>query len=159
MIDEDGYRPNVASVIINKDNKILWAKRVDEDNWQFPQGGIQKGETPEQAMYREVYEEVGLKKNSYEILGRSADWLKYDVPERFVKTYWQGRYKGQKQIWFLLKFIGSDDLINLNLHDSPEFDDWKWANFWYPLQDVVDFKKEVYSAALNELWQFVEAKN
>ncbi len=159
MIDEDGYRPNVASVIINKDNKILWAKRVDEDNWQFPQGGIQKGETPEQAMYREVYEEVGLKKNSFEILGRSADWLKYDVPEKFVKTYWQGRYKGQKQIWFLLKFIGSDDLINLNLHDSPEFDDWKWENFWHPLQDVVDFKKEVYSAALNELWQFVEAKN
>ena len=159
MIDEDGYRPNVASVIINKDNKILWAKRVDEDNWQFPQGGIQKGETPEQAMYREVYEEVGLKKNSYEILGRSADWLKYDVPERFVKTYWQGRYKGQKQIWFLLKFIGSDDLINLNLHDSPEFDDWKWENYWHPLQDVVNFKKDVYSAALNELWQFVEAKN
>ncbi|AKO64146.1 RNA pyrophosphohydrolase [Methylophilales bacterium MBRSG12] len=159
MIDDDGYRPNVASVIINKDNKILWAKRVDEDNWQFPQGGIQKGETPEQAMYREVYEEVGLKKNSFEILGRSADWLKYDVPEKFIKTYWQGRYKGQKQIWFLLKFIGSDDLINLNLHDSPEFDDWKWENFWHPLQDVVDFKKEVYSAALNELWQFVEAKN
>ncbi|EDZ64656.1 (Di)nucleoside polyphosphate hydrolase [beta proteobacterium KB13] len=159
MIDEDGYRPNVASVIINKDNKILWAKRVDEDNWQFPQGGIQKGETPEQAMYREVYEEVGLKKNSFEILGRSADWLKYDVPERFVKTYWQGRYKGQKQIWFLLKFIGSDDLINLNLHDAPEFDDWKWENFWHPLQDVVDFKKEVYSAALNELWQFVETEN
>ena len=159
MIDEDGYRPNVASVIINKDNKILWAKRVDEDNWQFPQGGIQKGETPEKAMYREVYEEVGLKKNSFEILGRSADWLKYDVPERFVKTYWQGRYKGQKQIWFLLKFIGSDDLINLNLLDSPEFDDWKWENFWHPLQDVVDFKKEVYSAALNELWQFVETKN
>ena len=156
MIDEDGYRPNVASVIINKDNKILWAKRVDEDNWQFPQGGIQKGETPEQAMYREVYEEVGLKKDSIEILGRSADWLKYDVPERFVKTYWQGRYKGQKQIWFLLKFIGSDDLINLNLHDSPEFDDWKWESFWHPLQDVVDFKKDVYSAALNELWQFVE---
>jgi putative (di)nucleoside polyphosphate hydrolase len=159
MIDEDGYRPNVASVIINKDNKILWAKRVDEDNWQFPQGGIQKGETPEQAMYREVYEEVGLKKNSFEILGRSADWLKYDVPEKFVKTYWQGRYKGQKQIWFLLKFIGSDDLINLNLHDSPEFDDWKWESFWYPLEDVVDFKKEVYFAALNELWQFVETKN
>ena len=159
MIDQDGYRPNVASVIINEDNKILWAKRVDEDNWQFPQGGIQKGETPEQAMYREVYEEVGLKKNSFEILGRSADWLKYDVPEKFVKTYWQGRYKGQKQIWFLLKFIGSDDLINLNLHDSPEFDDWKWENFWHPLQDVVDFKKEVYSAALNELWKFVEAKN
>ena len=93
MIDEDGYRPNVASVIINKGNKILWAKRVDEDNWQFPQGGIQEGETPEQAMYREVYEEVGLKKNSFEILGRSADWLKYDVPEKFIKTYWQGRYK------------------------------------------------------------------
>ena len=159
MIDEDGYRPNVASVIINKDNKILWAKRVNEDNWQFPQGGIQKGETPEQAMYREVYEEVGLSKNSFEILGRSSDWLRYDVPEKFVKTYWQGRYRGQKQIWFLLKFIGSDDLINLNLHDSPVFDDWKWEYFWFPLKDVVDFKKDVYSTALNELWQFVEAIN
>lgn len=159
MIDEDGYRPNVASVIINKDNKILWAKRVNEDNWQFPQGGIQKGETPEQAMYREVYEEVGLSKNSFEILGRSSDWLRYDVPEKFVKTYWQGRYRGQKQILFLLKFIGSDDLINLNLHDSPEFDDWKWENFWFPLKEVVDFKKDVYSTALNELWKFVEAIN
>jgi putative (di)nucleoside polyphosphate hydrolase len=159
MIDEDGYRPNVASVIINKDNKILWAKRVNEDNWQFPQGGIQKGETPEQAMYREVYEEVGLSKNNFEILGRSSDWLRYDVPEKFVKTYWQGRYKGQKQIWFLLKFIGADDLINLNLHDSPEFDDWKWENFWFPLKEVVDFKKDVYSTALNELWKFVEAIN
>lgn len=159
MIDEDGYRPNVASVIINKDNKILWAKRVNEDNWQFPQGGIQKGETPEQAMYREVYEEVGLSKNNFEILGRSSDWLRYDVPEKFVKTYWQGRYRGQKQIWFLLKFIGADDLINLNLHDSPEFDDWKWENFWFPLKEVVDFKKDVYSTALNELWKFVEAIN
>jgi len=110
-------------------------------------------------MYREVYEEVGLSKNSFEILGRSSDWLRYDVPEKFVKTYWQGRYRGQKQIWFLLKFIGSDDLINLNLHDSPEFDDWKWENFWFPLKEVVDFKKDVYSTALNELWKFVEAIN
>ena len=159
MIDEDGYRPNVASVIINKDNKVLWAKRVNEDNWQFPQGGIQNGETPEEAMYREVHEEVGLRKNNFEILGRSADWLRYDVPERFVNSYWQGKYRGQKQIWFLLKFIGSDDLINLNLHDSPEFDDWKWENFWHPLENVVNFKKNVYSAALNELWKFIEDRN
>lgn len=155
MIDDDGYRPNVASVIINKDHKILWAKRTNENNWQFPQGGIQAGETPEEAMYREVYEEVGLEPENIQIIGRSKDWLKYDVPEKFVRSYWQGRYKGQKQIWFLLRFIGEDEQINLNTHDVPEFDQWRWEEFWQPLNEVVDFKKDVYSQALNELWEFI----
>ena len=155
MIDDDGYRPNVASVIINRDYKILWAKRTNENNWQFPQGGIQTGETPEEAMYREVYEEVGLEPENIEIIGRSKDWLKYDVPEKFVRSYWQGRYKGQKQIWFLLRFIGEDEQINLNTHDAPEFDQWRWEEFWQPLNEVVDFKKDVYSQALNELWEFI----
>ena len=90
-----------------------------------------------------------------EIIGRSKDWLKYDVPKKFVRSYWQGRYKGQKQIWFLLRFIGEDEQINLNTHDVPEFDQWRWEEFWQPLNEVVDFKKDVYSQALNELWEFI----
>jgi len=97
MIDLDGYRPNVASVILNYKDEVLWAKRTNEENWQFPQGGIQDGETPEEAMYREIYEEVGLKPNNIEILGSSNDWLKYDVPEKFIRQYWQGKYRGRNR--------------------------------------------------------------
>ena len=156
MIDLDGYRPNVASVILNYKDEVLWAKRTNEENWQFPQGGIQDGETPEEAMYREIYEEVGLKPNNIEILGSSNDWIKYDVPEKFIRQYWQGKYRGQKQKWFLLRLIGEDALINLNTHDKPEFDDWRWESFWKPIQEVVDFKKEVYEQALKELSSFMK---
>src|SRR5210317_520167 len=105
MIDDDGYRPNVASVIINKDHKILWAKRTNGNNWQFPQGGIQAGETPEEAMYREVYEEVGLKPENIEIIGRSKDWLKYDVPEKFVRSYWQDAIRAKNKYGFYLDLL------------------------------------------------------
>ena len=159
MIDQDGYRANVGIILCNRNNQVFLGKRVREEAWQFPQGGINNGESPEQAMYRELGEEVGLEKVHVALIARTKDWLRYEVPAKWLRPDRRRGYKGQKQIWFLLKFIGSDDLINLNLHDSPEFDDWKWENFWHPLQDVVDFKKEVYSAALNELWQFVETKN
>ena len=156
MIDGDGYRPNVASVILNNNQEILWAKRTNENNWQFPQGGIKDGESPESAMYREVYEEVGILSNNIEIIGRSKNWIKYDVPKKYVNNYWQGRYRGQKQIWFLLKFNGNEKMIDLNTHSSPEFDAWRWEKFWFPLEEVINFKKEAYSKALNELWQFMD---
>ena len=151
MIDQEGYRPNVGIVILNDNNKVLWAKRAAEDAWQFPQGGINEGESLEEAMYRELMEEVGLSPNHVEIIGKTKDWLRYDVPRQWVRRDGYARYRGQKQIWFLLKFIGKDSDILLTNSQNPEFDSWRWDDFWSPLQQVIDFKREVYEKALNEL--------
>ncbi len=100
MLDRDGYRPNVGIIILNHRNQVFWGKRVREHSWQFPQGGIKQGESPEQAMFRELMEEVGLSSQQVEIVGRTREWLKYDVPTNWVRREWRGTYKGQKQIWF-----------------------------------------------------------
>ena len=155
MIDKEGYRPNVAIVILNDNDKVLWAKRVAEDAWQFPQGGINEGESLEEAMYRELMEEVGLGPNHVKILGKTKDWLRYEVPKQWVRRDGASRYKGQKQIWFLLKFVGKDSDVLLTNSDKPEFDSWRWDNFWSPLKQVIDFKREVYEKALNELSIFL----
>src|ERR1044072_7975695 len=106
MIDRDGYRPNVGIVLCNGKDEVFWGKRVREHSWQFPQGGIKPGETPELAMYRELREEVGLSPHHVRILGRTRDWLRYDVPDQWIKRDWRGNYRGQKQIWFLLRLPG-----------------------------------------------------
>ena len=108
MLDKDGYRPNVGIVLINGRDEVFWGKRVNQHAWQFPQGGIKHGETPEQAMFRELAEEVGLEPGHVRILGRTQQWLRYDVPERWVRRDWRGAYRGQKQIWFLLRLVGRD---------------------------------------------------
>jgi putative (di)nucleoside polyphosphate hydrolase len=151
MIDAEGYRPNVGIVILNDNNKVLWAKRVAEDAWQFPQGGVDEGESLEEAMYRELMEEVGLSQDHVEIIGKTKNWLRYDVPRQWVRRDGSARYKGQKQIWFLLKFIGKDSDIVLNNSVKPEFDSWRWDDFWSSLDKVIDFKREVYERALSEL--------
>lgn len=151
MIDQEGYRPNVGIVILNEHNQVLWAKRVAEDAWQFPQGGINEGESLEEAMYRELMEEVGLSPNHVEILGKTKDWLRYDVPKKWVRRDGAIRYRGQKQIWFLLKFVGKDSDVLLTNSNKPEFDSWRWDDFWSPLKQVIDFKRDVYKKALNEL--------
>ena len=155
MIDKEGYRPNVAIVILNDNDKVLWAKRVAEDAWQFPQGGINEGESLEEAMYRELMEEVGLGPNHVKILGKTKDWLRYEVPKQWVRRDGASRYKGQKQIWFLLKFVGNDSDVLLTNSDKPEFDSWRWDDFWSPLKQVIDFKREVYEKALNELSTYI----
>jgi len=155
MIDKEGYRPNVGIVILNDSNKVLWAKRVAEDAWQFPQGGIDEGESLEEAMYRELMEEVGLSQDHVEIIGKTKNWLRYDVPKHWVRRDGSARYKGQKQIWFLLKFIGKDSDIMLNNSKKPEFDSWRWDDFWSSLDKVIDFKREVYEQALSELSMYL----
>tara|TARA_B100000768_G_C11251207_1_gene364187 strand:- start:745 stop:1290 length:546 start_codon:yes stop_codon:yes gene_type:complete len=155
MIDQEGYRPNVGIVILNEHNQVLWAKRVAEDAWQFPQGGINKGESLEEAMYRELMEEVGLAPNHVKILGKTKDWLRYEVPKQWVRRDGASRYKGQKQIWFLLKFVGKDSDVLLTNSEKPEFDSWRWDDFWSPLKQVIDFKREVYKKALNELSAYI----
>ena len=155
MIDIDGYRPNVGIIIINDEQKVLLAKRLNENAWQFPQGGINEKESTEDAMYRELKEEVGLNHNHILVIEKTKGWLRYDVPKNWIRNNSQQRYKGQKQVWFLLKFVGEDTDIFLRNTTKPEFDDWKWVSYWTPLEKVVDFKKDVYKKALSELEEYI----
>ena len=156
MIDRDGYRPNVAIVLCNGRNQVFWGKRIKEHAWQFPQGGIKPGETPEQAMYRELQEETGLEPQHVKILGRTRDWLHYNVPTHWVKREWRGTYKGQKQIWFLLRLTGRDCDISLRASGHPEFDAWRWHDYWVPLEAVIEFKRDAYRMGLEQLSGFLE---
>ena len=152
MLDEFGYRPNVGIILVNKNNQVFWGKRVREQAWQFPQGGIKRGEEPEQAMYRELFEETGLRPECVELIARTKDWLHYDVPDRWIRREWRGHYRGQKQIWFLLRMLGLDSDIQLKAGaERPEFDAWVWHDFFVPLGSVIEFKRDVYKLALNEL--------
>jgi putative (di)nucleoside polyphosphate hydrolase len=151
MIDRDGFRPNVGIILCNVKNEVFWGKRVKEHSWQFPQGGIKPGESPEQAMLRELREETGLKPAHVRILGRTREWLRYEVPEQWVRREWRGSYRGQKQIWFLLRLVGRDCDVSLRASDRPEFDAWRWSEYWVALEHVIEFKREVYRQALTQL--------
>jgi putative (di)nucleoside polyphosphate hydrolase len=159
MIDRDGYRPNVAIVLTNRKNQVFWGKRIKEHSWQFPQGGIKQGESPEQAMFRELEEETGLRSEHVEVIARTPDWLHYDVPQHWVKREWRGSYKGQKQIWFLLRLTGRDCDIRLRASTHPEFDAWRWHDYWVPLDAVIEFKRDVYRRALEQLATHVEVSH
>jgi putative (di)nucleoside polyphosphate hydrolase len=113
MLDRDGFRPNVGIILLNQKNQVFWGKRIRTHSWQFPQGGIDRGETPEQAMYRELQEEVGLLAEHVRIVARTRDWLRYEVPDRYIRKDARGHYKGQKQIWFLLQLVVPDHALNL----------------------------------------------
>jgi putative (di)nucleoside polyphosphate hydrolase len=158
MLDRDGYRPNVGIIIVNHRNEVFWGKRIKEHSWQFPQGGIKYGETPEQAMFRELYEETGLKEEHVRVIGRTREWLRYDVPREWIKRDIRGHYRGQKQIWFLVRLVGRDCDVRLRACDHPEFDAWRWHDYWVPLEAVIEFKREVYSQALNELSRLLFAR-
>lgn len=152
MVDADGFRPNVGIVITNRKAQVLWARRVGGyDAWQFPQGGINDDESPEQAMYRELHEEVGLNQSHVRILGRTKGWLRYRLPKRLRRHNSSPGFVGQKQKWFLLEMVGPESAVDMDLGPKPEFDAWRWVSYWYPLNKVVDFKRDVYRRALAEL--------
>ncbi len=155
MLDRDGFRPNVGIILLNQRSQVFWGKRIRTHSWQFPQGGIDRGENPEQAMFRELHEEIGLHPQHVEVLARTRDWLRYEVPDRFIRRDARGHYKGQKQIWFLLQLVGHDWDLNLRATNHPEFDAWRWNDYWVPLDVVVEFKRGVYEMALTELSRFV----
>jgi len=139
-------------MLANDQGQLLWARRVGgHDAWQFPQGGISAGESPEQALYRELHEEVGLSRDAVEVLGTTKGWLRYRLPRRFVREGQQPLCIGQKQKWFLLRLLESDTAVQLDLNDKPEFDHWQWVSYWYPLNQVISFKREVYRRAMKEL--------
>jgi putative (di)nucleoside polyphosphate hydrolase len=152
MIDEKGYRANVGIIISNPQGQVLWARRIGGANaWQFPQGGIDEGETPEQAMYRELHEEVGLLPQQVRVVASTSGWLNYDLPKQFVREYQLPLCIGQKQKWYLLELLEGDGAISLTRCDAIEFDHWEWVSYWYPLDQVIDFKRDVYRRALKEL--------
>jgi putative (di)nucleoside polyphosphate hydrolase len=152
VIDSDGFRPNVGIVLANDQGQVLWARRVGgRDAWQFPQGGINSGESPEQALYRELHEEVGLSQDAVEVLGSTRGWLRYRLPRRFIRKGQSPVCIGQKQKWFLLRMLAEDGAVQLDMNDKPEFDHWQWVSYWYPLNQVISFKREVYRKAMKEL--------
>ena len=158
MVDSDGYRPNVGIVLANGSGQLLWARRIGQDAWQFPQGGIQQDETPEEAMYRELREEVGLQRHQVEVMTCTQGWLHYRLPERMVRRHRQPLCIGQKQKWFLLRMLAADSDVCFHHNEEPEFDHWRWVSYWYPLGQVVSFKREVYRRALLELAPRLQAK-
>ena len=151
MIDSDGFRPNVGIILVNSLGQVLWARRCGQDAWQFPQGGINADETAEQAMYRELHEEIGLTKKDVEILGVTRGWLRYRLPKRMIRRNQFPLCIGQKQKWFMLCMLSHDEAVKIDCSDTPEFDGWRWVSYWYPVGQVVSFKKEVYRKAMREL--------
>lgn len=155
MLDKEGFRPNVGIILLNRKNQVFWGKRIRTHSWQFPQGGIDRGETPEEAMYRELHEEIGLQAHHVRLVARTRGWLRYEVPDHFIRREARGHYKGQKQIWFLLQMLGQDWDLNLRATNHPEFDAWRWNDYWVPLDVVVEFKRGVYEMALTELARYL----
>ncbi|MGL9717424.1 MAG: RNA pyrophosphohydrolase [Wolbachia sp.] len=150
MIEQkDKYRPCVGIMLLNKQGRVFVGKRFDSSfYWQMPQGGVDDGEELEQAALRELLEEVGTDKA--EIVAKNKGWTYYNLPEEVVPTCWNGRYFGQKQRWFLMKFYGEDKDININYTDHPEFKEWCWQSVDDLIASAIPFKKEVYKTVIEE---------
>ncbi len=150
-IDEEGFRANVGIILTNESGKLMLGGRVGARGWQFPQGGILRGEDPDAAMFRELEEEIGLNKQDVEILGVTGDWLRYRLPNKFIRKQSKPLCIGQKQRWFLLRLVSSADKVRFDLCDEPEFDRVRWVDYWRPVNEVIYFKRRVYARALHEL--------
>ena len=145
------YRSNVGIMMVNEKGYVFVGQRLDNNQnaWQMPQGGIDAGEDPETAAYRELLEETGVKKQDVRLAASSSQWLSYDLPEDLIPILWNGKFRGQKQKWFLFKFLGEDRDINIAT-EHPEFSKWKWISKENLLKEIVPFKKSVYENVLKE---------
>lgn len=158
-IDEQGYRANVGIILSNESGQLFWARRVGQDAWQFPQGGIRVSESPEEAMFRELREEVGLKPEHVRIEGATRRWLRYRLPKNLVRQDSEPVCIGQKQRWYLLRLLSAEHHVCLNVSTRPEFDNWCWIDYWQPVKEVIYFKRHVYKQALQELAPLVFQKS
>jgi putative (di)nucleoside polyphosphate hydrolase len=150
VIDKAGYRLNVGIVLTSPENYLFWGRRIGQDTWQFPQGGVDVNESATAAMFRELYEEVGIDKADVELIGSTKKWLRYQLPEQYQRRHIKPVVIGQKQKWFLLRLKCSEQKIRLDLTHSPEFDSWRWVDYWHPIEEVIYFKQAVYQQALKE---------
>lgn len=151
MIDSHGFRANVGIILINADGQVFWGRRTGQNAWQFPQGGIERDESPEEALYRELAEEVGLTPDDVELIGQTGGWLRYYLPQHLIRRRSQPLCIGQKQRWFVLRLVTGENRVRLDSAPRPEFDHWQWVTYWRPMQEVVFFKRRVYRLALQEL--------
>lgn len=151
VIDTEGYRSNVGIIVSSPEGRLIWCKRAGQEAWQFPQGGIRRHESPEQAMFRELQEETGLCAEHVQIMGRTRSWLRYRLPNYLIRKNQTTRCIGQKQLWYLLRLVGDEGCVKLDYSHRPEFDSWCWVDYWRPAQEVVFFKRNVYQRALREL--------
>ena len=146
FIDMDGFRANVG-IVLAQGNTVFLGGRVNGRGWQFPQGGVSRGESVEAALFRELREEIGLEAADVEVLGATRGWLRYRLPRHYIRD----RCIGQKQRWFLLRLAAPESKLRFDLTGQPEFDRWQWTDFWTPVREVVYFKRRVYVRALHEL--------
>ena len=154
VIDSKGFRANVGIILSNSEGKVFWARRAGQNTWQFPQGGIDEDESPMEAMFRELHEETGLLPEHVEVIGKTDDWLRYRIPEHLLRHRSKPLCIGQKQIWFYLRLIGCESAVNLCCSEKPEFDCWRWVDYWTPVDEIVSFKRKVYRQALRQLQRF-----
>ena len=155
MIDSDGFRANIGMIVCNDFGNLLWTRRIGQNSWQFPQGGVDAGESAEQALFRELTEEIGLERQDVKILGSTKSWLKYRLPNRYIRQDSYPLCIGQKQKWYMLRLTSPESRIRFDATGHPEFDHFMWVNYWYPLRQVISFKQSVYRQALGELLPFV----
>lgn len=157
-IDHAGYRFNIGIILVNDDRRVFLARRIGHDAWQFPQGGVNAHENVMEALYRELNEEIGLEPEDVTVLGSTRHWLKYRLPKQYLRLDIKPLVVGQKQRWFLLKMNCSEQKIRLDLSESPEFDSWRWVDYWEPVSHVIYFKQQVYKQALKELETYMPKK-
>jgi putative (di)nucleoside polyphosphate hydrolase len=153
FIDADGFRANVGIILMRADRAVFLGGRTGGRGWQFPQGGMQPHETPEQALFRELKEEVGLDPPDVKLVAQTRQWLRYRLPKQYVRRNSTPLCIGQKQRWFLLELVSSEDRVHFDSTSEPEFETWRWVDYWTPVREVIYFKRAVYVRALDELAQ------
>jgi putative (di)nucleoside polyphosphate hydrolase len=154
-IDSEGYRENVGIILTDGAGSVLLAGRLGRSGWQFPQGGVAAEESAEEAMYRELHEEIGLTHADVSVLGCTPDWLRYRLPDQFVRRNSTPLCIGQKQRWFMLKLEAPESHVRFDATSKPEFDRWRWVDYWRPVKEVIYFKRHVYVQALDQLGPLV----
>ena len=153
MIDRDGFRANVGIILMDEAGRLFLGRRTGGKGWQFPQGGMRRDESAEESLFRELHEEIGLAQEDVRLLGATSHWLRYRLPARYQRRGQRPLCVGQKQRWFLLQLAAAESAIRLDATGEPEFDRWRWVDYWQPVKEVIYFKRPVYVQALHELAQ------
>ena len=151
FIDADGFRANVGIVLMRDDRRVFLGGRAGGRGWQFPQGGVLRDEHPQEALFRELKEVIGLEPEDVELIAGTRSWLRYRLPKQYVRRNSDPVCIGQKQRWYLLRLVGSEERVHFDSTEQPEFETWRWVDYWTPVREVIYFKRAVYARALDEL--------